>query len=49
MKMMGYNIPENSPLYKQLKDQQEIDIVKACLEDTTVNAVRENFKLSQER
>lgn len=49
IKMLGYKIPDQSPLMKHLKGAREIDLVLSGLEEIMVNATKENWKYAKER
>ena len=53
LKSLGYSIPPNSPLMKQLTGAgtraKEIDIVYSGLEEIMVNATREHWDYATER
>lgn len=43
LELLGYKIPENSPLKKKMEGAKEIDIVYAALADHITKATRENW------
>jgi glutamate dehydrogenase (NAD(P)+) len=43
LSMLGYKIPEDSPLRKKMEGAKEIDIVYAALEDMMIEATNENW------
>lgn len=49
IKMLGYKIPEQSPLMKHLKGAKELDLVMSGLEEIMVTASKENWKYAKER
>jgi glutamate dehydrogenase (NAD(P)+) len=49
LKSLGYSIPANSPLMKQLTGAKEIDIVYSGLEEIMVNATKEHWDYAVER
>ena len=49
LKSLGYSIPPNSPLMKQLEGAKEIDIVYSGLEEIMVNATREHWQYAIDR
>ena len=44
LKILGYKIPENSPLKKKMEGAKEVDIVYAALEDHITKSANENWK-----
>ena len=42
--MMGYKIPNHSPLMKDLEGAKEIDIVYSGLEEIMTEAVKEHWE-----
>lgn len=49
LNMLGYKIPKDSPLIKQIEGSKEIDVVNAALEEIMVNATRECWNHAQKR
>ena len=49
IKMLGYKIPEESPLMKSMKGAKELDLVLSGLEEIMVTATKENWKYSKKR
>ena len=48
LKMLDYNIPQNSPFYEKIKGAKEIDIVYSALEEIMVGSTRENWLFAEE-
>lgn len=49
LELLGYKIPENSPLKKKMEGAKEIDIVYAALQDHMSQAAKENWAYAQKK
>lgn len=48
LELLGYKIPENSPLMKHLAGANEVDIVHSGLEEIMVEATNENWTFAEQ-